>query len=147
MEAHPELELIDMGVGEPDAKADQGVIDTLAYEANQWENRNYADNGIQEFKDAVVRYMDRIYGVTGLDPETEVNHSIGSKPALAMMAQAFINPGDITLMTVPGYPIMGTMTKWLGGDVYNMPLLEENKFLPDFDEIPKDVVKKPSYFT
>ena len=142
MKAHPELELIDMGVGEPDAKADQGVIDTLAYEANQWENRNYADNGIQEFKEAVVRYMDRIYGVTGLDPETEVNHSIGSKPALAMMAQAFINPGDVTLMTVPGYPIMGTMTKWLGGDVYNMPLLEENKFLPDFEEIPKDVVKK-----
>ena len=142
MKAYPELELIDMGVGEPDAKADQGVIDTLAYEANQWENRNYADNGIPEFKEAAVRYMERVYGVTGLDPETEVNHSIGSKPALAMMAQAFINPGDVTLMTVPGYPIMGTITKWLGGEVYNMPLLEENKFLPDLDAIPKEIIKK-----
>ncbi len=142
IKAHPDLELIDMGVGEPDAKADQGVIDTLAFEANQWENRNYADNGIFEFKEAVVTYMERIYGVKGIDAQTEVNHSIGSKPALAMMAQAFINPGDVTLMTVPGYPIMGTMTKWLGGDVYNMPLLAENKFLPDLDAIPKDIVKK-----
>ncbi len=45
-------------------------------------------------------------------------------------------------MTVPGYPIMGTMTKWLGGDVYNMPLLAENKFLPDLEAIPAATLKK-----
>lgn len=142
MEAYPDMNIIDMGVGEPDAMADQGVVDTLCHEARQWANRDYADNGIQPFKDAAVRYMEQVYGVTGLDANKEVNHAIGSKPALAMMAQAFINPGDVTLMTVPGYPIMGTMTKWLGGEVYDMPLLAENKFLPDLDAIPKDVVKK-----
>lgn len=141
MEARPDVAIIDMGVGEPDAMADQMVVDRLAYEANQWENRDYADNGIAEFKEAAAVYMDRIYGVK-VDAATEVNHAIGSKPALAMMAQAFINPGDVTLMTVPGYPIMGTMTKWLGGEVYNMPLLEENKFLPDLEAIPADVLKK-----
>lgn len=141
MEARPDVPIIDMGVGEPDAMADKMVVDRLIWEAQQWENRDYADNGIQEFKDAASVYMNDVFGVK-IDAVDEVNHSIGSKPALAMMAQAFINPGDVTLMTVPGYPIMGTMTKWLGGEVYNMPLLSENKFLPDLDAIPKDILKK-----
>ncbi|MBC7959489.1 MAG: aminotransferase class I/II-fold pyridoxal phosphate-dependent enzyme, partial [Vallitaleaceae bacterium] len=87
-------------------------------------------------------YLENVYGVKGMKGDSEIVHAIGSKPALAMMAQAFINPGDVTLMTVPGYPIMGTMTKWLGGDVYNMPLIKENNFLPDLKAIPKDVLKK-----
>jgi len=140
--AYPDMDIIDMGVGEPDAMADPGVVKTLCEEASKWENRDYADNGIMPFKEAVVRYMEKVFEVKGLDPITEVNHSIGSKPALAMMAQAFINPGDVTLMTVPGYPIMGTMTKWLGGEVYDMPLTAKNKFLPDLDSIPKGIVKK-----
>lgn len=139
--ARPDVEIIDMGVGEPDAMADKMVIERLIHEAQQWENRDYADNGIKAFKDAASTYMERIYDVT-INAEDEVTHSIGSKPALAMMAQAFINPGDVTLMTVPGYPIMGTMTKWLGGDVYNMPLLAKNKFLPDLEAIPADMLKK-----
>ncbi len=142
MAAHPDMEIIDMGVGEPDAMADAGVVRTLAEEAAKWENRNYADNGVPEFKMAAAKYMEEVYGVKGIDGTCEVNHAIGSKPALAMMAQAFINPGDVTLMTVPGYPIMGTMTKWLGGDVYNMSLLEENNFLPDLDAIPADILDR-----
>jgi LL-diaminopimelate aminotransferase len=142
MAKYPNMSIIDMGVGEPDAMADLGVVETLNTEARKWENRDYADNGTDEFKIAAAKYLDEVFGVKGIDPLAEVNHAIGSKPALAMMAQAFINPGDVTLMTVPGYPIMGTMTKWLGGDVYNLPLLEENDFLPDLDSIPADVVKR-----
>ncbi len=142
MQAHPEMDIIDMGVGEPDAMANEGVVETLCMEAAKWENRNYADNGIAEFKTAAAKYLSDVYKVSNIKAETEVVHAIGSKPALAMMAQAFINPGDITLMTVPGYPIMGTMTKWLGGEVYNMPLLKENQFLPDFNAIPAEILKK-----
>lgn len=130
-EANPNVELIDMGVGEPDWMADEGVIETLYEEAQEWENRGYADNGIYEFKEAAAEYMEEVFGVEGLDPETEVNHSIGSKPALAMLPSAFINPGDITIMTTPGYPVMGTHTEWLEGEVVNLPLLKENGFLPD----------------
>ena len=139
---HPEMAMIDLGVGEPDAMADEGVVRTLAEQAAVWENRGYTDNGILEFQQAAAEYMKKVYSVEGIDPETEICHAIGSKPALAMMAQCFINPGDITLMTVPGYPVMGTMTQWLGGEVYNMPLKKENNYLPDLKEIPKNVVKK-----
>src|SRR5437879_1499409 len=85
--------------------------------------------------------MKKAFGVT-LDPVTEVNHAIGSKPALAMLPACFINPGDITLMTVPGYPVAGTHTKYYGGKVHDLPLREENGFYPDLDGIPDDVRKK-----
>ncbi len=139
---HPEMEIIDMGVGEPDAMADPGVLEVLSAEAAEWDNRGYTDNGIIEFQTAAAEYMARVFGVEGINPETEVVHSIGSKPALAMMAQAFINPGDVTLMTVPGYPIMGTMTEYLGGEVYKLPLTAENKFLPDLASIPEDIIAR-----
>jgi LL-diaminopimelate aminotransferase len=140
--AHPDIELIDFGVGEPDEMAFPGVVRTLQKEAEKPENRGYADNGIQEFKDAAARYLQKVYGVTGIDPETEVLHGIGSKPVLAMLPAIFINPGDVTLMTVPNYPIMGTHTRWYGGNVVDMPLYEENSFLPYLDSISADVRRR-----
>ena len=68
-----------------------------------------------------------------LDPATEVNHCIGSKTALAMLPAAFINPGDVTLMTVPGYPVAGTHTKYYGGTVHRLPLTAEEQFFARFE--------------
>jgi len=129
-------------VGEPDEMAFPGVVKTLQKEAEKPENRGYADNGMQEFKDAAARYLEQVYGVRGIDPQTEVLHGIGSKPALAMFPAVFINPGDVTLMTVPGYPVMGTHTRWYGGTVVNLPLREGNGFLPELDAVPADIRKK-----
>ncbi len=140
--AHPGVELIDFGVGEPDEMAFPGVVQTLQQEAEKPENRGYADNGIQEFKDAAARYLHKVYGVGDINPETEVLHGIGSKPVLAMLPAVFINHGDITLMTVPNYPIMGTHTRWYGGEVVNLPITDENGFLPNLDSIPTDVKKR-----
>jgi LL-diaminopimelate aminotransferase len=140
--AHPDVELIDMGVGEPDEMADAGIVAKLAEEAAKPENRGYADNGIPEFKAAAARYLKNVFSVDGIDAETEVLHSIGSKPALAMLPTVFINPGDVTIMTVPGYPVMGTHTKYLGGEVYNIKLTKENNFLPDIDAIPEDIANR-----
>jgi len=140
--AHPGVELIDFGVGEPDEMAFPGVVQALKQEAEKPENRGYADNGIPEFKEAAARYLQKVFGVSGINPETEVLHGIGSKPVLAMFPAAFINPGDVTLMTVPGYPILGTHTRWYGGSVVNLPLLEQNGFLPDLDSLPADIRKK-----
>ncbi|MDP6336599.1 MAG: LL-diaminopimelate aminotransferase [Nitrospinaceae bacterium] len=142
MEANPDKELFDLGVGEPDEMAFPEVIKTLQLEAEKPENRGYTDNGIQEFKDASVKYMENVFGVQGLDPNKHVNHMIGSKPGLAMLPSIFINPGDITLMTVPGYPVMGTHTQYLGGEVVNLPLTKDNKFLPDLKSISPDVAKR-----
>lgn len=142
IKAHPELSFIDLGIGEPDSIADLNIIDVLSLEAADSANRGYADNGIDEFKVAAATYMDQVYHVKDLSPEDEVLHVIGSKSAYAMIPQAFINPGDISLITVPGYPILGTITTWLGGEAYPLPLTYENHFLPDLNAIPKEICKR-----
>jgi LL-diaminopimelate aminotransferase len=140
--AHPDIKLIDMGVGEPDWPADEIVIKTLAEEAGKPENRWYADNGIPEFQAAAAKYLEKVYGITGINPAEQIVHGIGSKPVLAMLPICFINPGDYLLTTVPGYPVTATYTRYLGGEVFNLPLLESNSFFPDFSIIPKNILKK-----
>ena len=139
---HPNVELLDMGVGEPDQMADEGVVEALYEAAQKPENRGYADNGGRDYKVAAAEYMKNVFGVNGIDPDKEVVHVIGAKTALSMLPSAFINPGDVVIMTVPGYPILGTHTKWLGGKVVNLPLLKENNFLPDLDSVDEDTKKK-----
>jgi len=139
--AKPGVELIDMGVGEPDDKAFPEVVEALATEAAKIENRFYSDNGCQEFKDAAAKYMQELYGVS-LDANNEIVHSIGSKSALSLIPACFINPGDITVMTIPGYPVLGTWTKYLGGEVVNLPLLKENGFLPDLESLTAEQKKR-----
>jgi LL-diaminopimelate aminotransferase len=138
---HPERPLLDFGIGENDDMADPAVRDRLKVEVERVENRGYADNGIATFKDAAAEYMRHWFGVS-LDPATEVCHCIGSKPAYAMLPAVFINPGDVTLMTVPGYPVAGTHTRYYGGEVHKLPLRAENGFLPDLAAIPADIKKR-----
>lgn len=138
---YPDRTLIDFGIGENDSMAAESVRDRLRLEIDKPENRGYADNGIAAFKEAAAQFMQRRFGVT-LDAATEVNHCIGSKTALAMLPACFINPGDITMMTVPGYPVAGTHTKYYGGSVHALPLRPENNFYPDFDSIDASVWQK-----
>ncbi len=138
---HPDRKLLDFGIGENDDMADASVRAALKIEADKVENRGYADNGIQNYKDAAAEFMKRQFGVT-LDPVTEICHCIGSKPAYAMLPACFINPGDVTLMTVPGYPVAGTWTRYLGGEVHRLPLNKENGFFPDLDGISENVKRR-----
>jgi LL-diaminopimelate aminotransferase len=142
MTAHPGAEIIDLGIGEPDEMAFPEVVEKLCAEARRPENRGYADNGDAVLKQAAARYLDRVCGVKGINPDTEVLHSIGSKAALSILPGALINPGDYVLMTVPGYPVFGTHAKYLGGRVHNLPLTEENQFLPNLASVPAEVLKQ-----
>ncbi|MBN2449925.1 MAG: LL-diaminopimelate aminotransferase [Lentisphaeria bacterium] len=135
--AHPDIELIDMGVGEPDDMAFPEVLQALCEEASRWENRTYADNGIPEFREAAAAYMADLYGVS-LDPASEICHSMGSKAALALLPVCFVNPGDVAVVTVPGYPVMGTWAAYMGGEVVSLPLTKANAFLPRLSDLTVD---------
>jgi LL-diaminopimelate aminotransferase len=142
LDANPGKELFDMGVGEPDEMAFPEAVKTLQLEAAKPENRGYSDNGIEEFKVAAVEYMQNVFGVKGLDSSKHVNHTIGAKPGLALTPLIFINPGDVTLMTAPGYPVMGTHTEYLGGETVSLKLEESNNFLPDLKSIDAETLKR-----
>jgi len=137
----PDRPLLDFGIGENDQMAALNVREALKHEVDDPENRGYADNGIQEFKDAAARYLKREMGVE-VDPVKQINHAIGSKPALAILPAVFVNPGEVTLMTVPGYPVAGTYTKYYGGEVYDLLLEEKNRYLPDLKSIPQEIVQR-----
>lgn len=142
MDNNPNLSLIDLGIGEPDLQADHSIIDVLCKECGKTDNRWYSDNGIPEFQEAAALHLEKIYGLHNINPYENIMHGIGSKSILAMLPMCFINPGDVTLTTVPGYPVIGTYTKFLGGEVYNLPLYKENNFYPDFSQIPNDILNK-----
>src|ERR1700676_845068 len=87
---HPDRQLLDFGIGENDDMADPLVREVGKREIDKLENRGYADNGILAFKEAAAGFMKKVFGVA-LDPTTEINHAIGSKPALAMFPACFIH--------------------------------------------------------
>jgi LL-diaminopimelate aminotransferase len=144
--ARPQVELLDFGVGEPDQMAPAAIREALKRAVDDPANRGYADNGIREFKLAAAEYMRKFFGVADLDPDTEINHSIGSKPALAMLPLCFVNPGDVVFQTVPGYPVMATHAKYLGGEVVKLPLKPENGFFPDLKAIDPALAKRAKLF-
>ncbi len=145
-QAHPGVELLDFGVGEPDRIAPAAIRRALKKAVDDPANRGYADNGIREFKVAAANYLQEFFGVGGLDPDTEIVHSIGSKPALAMLPLCFINPGDLALVTAPGYPVLATHTRYLGGQVVQLPLTPQNGFFPDLTAIAADTARRAKLF-
>ena len=140
--ANPTVELIDLGVGEPDRPADSGVVAALGREAGRSENRFYADNGIDEFQHAAAAYLKAVYGVTVPAATSRIVHGSGSKPILAMLPLCFVDPGDIVLTTVPGYPVIATHTRYLGGEVHPLPLIAEAGYHPDLEGIPSAVLAR-----
>ena len=142
LDANPDAEIIDMGVGEPDEMAFPEVVTKLHEEAQKTENRGYSDNGGQALKIAAANFLKKECEVSDINPDTEVLHSIGSKAALSILPAAFINPNDYAIMTIPGYPVFGTHTKYYGGKVHNLALTAENNYLPKLNSIPDEVLKK-----
>ncbi len=136
------VDLIDLGVGDPDLPTPPHIIKALQNAAQDPQNHRYPSySGMLEFRDAVAQWYQKRFQVT-LDPQSEVISLIGSKEGIAHIPLAYINPQDIVLIPEPGYPVYSTATLFAGGSPYFMPLLKENNFLPDFSAIPQEVLKK-----
>ncbi|HJJ96935.1 MAG TPA: LL-diaminopimelate aminotransferase [Methanocorpusculum sp.] len=135
------VDLIDLGVGDPDLATPAHIVDALCEAARDPATHHYPDYlGMIEYRKAVAAWYKNRFNVI-LDPAKEVLALIGSKEGIAHIPEAFVNPGDYVLASDPGYPVYKTSTLFAEGKCYNMPLLEENNFLPDYDAIPKDVVR------
>ena len=145
-QAQPNVAMLDFGVGEPDQPAPAPIRTALKREVDDPQNRGYADNGVREFKLAAANYLEKFFGVKELDPDTQINHTIGAKSALAMLPLCFINPGDLILATTPGYPIIATHTRYLGGEVVKLPLEKKNGFFPDLKSIDPTIAERAKLF-
>jgi len=136
------VDVIDLGVGDPDLPTPDNIIDKLAEAAREPRYHRYPSyTGMNEFRKAVSRWYKKRAGVT-LEPIQEVVSLIGSKEGIAHIPLAFINPGDVVLVPSPAYPVYAIATMFAGGIPYEMPLLKENHFLPDLSVIPIDILSK-----
>jgi len=136
------MDLIDLGIGDPDIPTPQPIIERLKKAAENPKHHRYPSyEGMIEFRTAVARWYERRFGVM-LDPKTEVLSLIGSKEGIAHIPLAFVSSGDYVLVPSPGYPVYRVSTLFAGGTPYFLPLQKENGFLPKLSEIPKTVAEK-----
>ena len=136
------IDIISLGIGDPDKPTLQPVVDAMHKAIDNPKNHDYPPyNGTEGFRKGACEWMKKRFGVE-LNPDTEMLANIGSKEAIAHVFFAYVDKGDYTLVPDPGYPVYHNATIFAGGTPYEMPLLEENGYLPDFDKIPADVAKK-----
>lgn len=133
------VDVIDLGVGDPDIPTPSNIIEALKVAADDPANHRYPSyQGMLPFRVAVADWYKERFGVD-LDPESEVVALIGSKEGIAHTPLAFLDPGDMGLYTDPGYPVYPTSISFAGGIPHALPLYKENGFLPDLGVVPSDI--------
>lgn len=138
------VDVISLAIGDPVESTPQPVIDELARAASDPANHRYPtdeEKGMLSFRQAVARWYADRYQVT-IDPSTEVLALIGSKEGCHHFVLARVNPGDVVLMTDPGYPAYRASILMAGGEPVNVPIRVENGYLPRLGDIPTDVARR-----
>ncbi len=135
------VDIIDLGVGDPDLPTPQHIVASLCEAARNPENHHYPSYaGMPSYRRAVSDWYKTRFNVS-LDPGKEVVALMGSKDGIAHIPEAFVNPGDYVLAPSPGYPVDRTGTLFAEGIVHEMPLTRENNFVPVLDDIPVKIAK------
>lgn len=137
------LELIDLGMGNPDQPTPAHVVDELCRAAKEdpSTHRYPQTKGLKKLRVAIASWYKRRFNVD-LDPETEVLPLLGSKEGLAHLFFAYLGPSDYALIPSPCYPVHYNGTLLTGTKLHLMPLGPENNFVPELDRIPAAVAKK-----
>ena len=135
------IKVITLGIGDPDIPTPDPVVDELCRAVRDTADANRhrygCDVPVPEYPEAIRAFYKRRYGVTL--GEDQVVTTMGSKDAIAKLPFAVMNPGDVGIAPVPGYPTYNIGHTFAGGVTYQAPLLPGNGFLPDLESIPADV--------
>lgn len=136
------VSIIRLDMGSPDLPPTDEIIDAMVKNARDPHQHGYsAIGGTPQFRQACADYYLKRFGVK-LDPVREVLALVGSKEGVFNLSQVILNPGDISLVPDPGYPAYREGGRIAGAELYDMPLLPENGFLPDLHAIPDKILEK-----
>ncbi len=134
------MAVIDLSLGSSDLPTDAFILEAIAEALNDPNTHGYSLFGSTlDFREAVAAWIQQRFDIT-VDPETEILPLIGSQEGTAHLPLALLNPNDFALLQDPGYPSHYGGIHLAGGQVYGMPLLAENNFLPVFADIPTAVL-------
>jgi aspartate/methionine/tyrosine aminotransferase len=133
-------DLIDLSLGSSDLPTPPHVLEAIAQSLTDPSTHGYLlYHGTRPFRQAAAHWYTQKYGIS-VDPETEVLQLIGSQEGTAHLPLALLNPGDFALLQDPGYPSHSGGVYLAGGQIYPMPLLSKNHFLPILEDIPATVL-------
>lgn len=136
------VDLIDLSIGDPDLPTPEHIVEAMRGAVQKSTHHRYPSyEGMLSYREAVAAWYKKRFNAA-LDPKKEIISLIGSKEGIGHIPLAFVNPGDVVLVSSPGYPVYPVGTGFAGGESYVMPLLEANNFLPDLSVIPEEVSKK-----
>lgn len=136
------VDVINLGIGDPDMPTPPHIVEAMRKSVgNPVRHRYPSYEGMLSFRSAAAAWYKKSMNVD-LDPENEVLTLIGSKEGIAHIPLAFLNPGDISLVPDPAYPVYNIGSILADGRPFKMPLLSENDFLPDLGAIPAGIAKK-----
>ena len=136
------LDLIDLGMGNPDGPTPQPVVEAAIEALKNTANHGYPPfEGTASFRRTITDWYRRRYNVE-LDPDGEALPLLGSKEGLTHLALAYVNPGDVVLVPSPAYPAHFRGPAIAGAKIHNMVLKPENDWLIDISKIPEDVARK-----
>lgn len=136
------LDLIDLGMGNPDGLAPKPAIDAAIASLSSLQTHGYPPfEGTASFRQSIAQWYQRRYNVE-LDPNTEALPLVGSKEGLGHLALAYINPGDVILVPNPSYPVHFRGPVIAGAKIHHLMLKPENNWVIDLSEIPEDVARQ-----
>jgi LL-diaminopimelate aminotransferase len=136
------VNIISLGIGDPDLPTPEHIIKAGQAAMAKAANHQYPlGAGILPFREAIAGWMKKRFGVA-LDPAKDIYSVIGSKEGLGHLPLAYINPGDVSLVPDPAYPVYKNATVFAGGEAYALPLKEEKNFLPDLNAVPAAVLSR-----
>ncbi|HBC94182.1 MAG TPA: LL-diaminopimelate aminotransferase [Pelotomaculum sp.] len=135
------VEVINLGVGSPDRPPAPHIVEALRKAVGDPENYSYSLGGTPRLHEALSGWYKKHFHVD-LDPDREILVLMGSQDGLAHLAMAYVDPGDLALVPDPGYPIYSFGIQMAGGEIYPLPLLAENRFLPDLSQIPEEIAAR-----
>ena len=136
------IDVVTFGIGDPDLPTPPHILDALHRAADNPANHRYPESeGLPELRQAIADWYERRFEVS-FDPEREALALIGSKEGIAHMALTLIDPGDVALVTDPGYPVYEIGTMFAGGVAVKLPLTRESGWKPDIDAIPEDLATR-----
>ena len=128
-------DIINLGVGDPDQRTHQVIIDALKKAAEDVNNHHYPfDAGVPQLRVEIAKWFKNRFGVE-LEPQTEIYPLIGSKEGIAHLPLGIINPGDKVVLTEPAYPAYQAAVTFAGGKIQYLPLKAAHGFLPKMEDI------------
>jgi aspartate/methionine/tyrosine aminotransferase len=135
-------DIIDLSLGSSDLPAAAHIVEAIEKSLQDRNTHGYLlYNGTKQFRETAAKWYTERFKIP-VDAETEVLALIGSQEGTAHLPLAILNPGDFALLLDPGYPSHAGGVYLAGGQIYPMPLLAENQFLPIFSDIPEAVLKQ-----